>query len=237
MPLYFAVVFVFLIFYTRYRAYLFLSMPFAASLVHMFNVGVPHGPGVLWSLAVEEHFYLLWPLLVYLLNRRNLTVLAVAIVVLTPIARGIAIARGMSIDDAVDCNSWFRFDGLALGGLLALWVRSPFFNRANSYRLAGLLLCLALLITVIGIPFGLLQRTPVRVALQYTQAQFPGTAFFLAALVNQGTVFTSLLRSSFARLSGNLRSHEYVLLMTQSETNWTRHVLSRMPRWRSERGR
>jgi peptidoglycan/LPS O-acetylase OafA/YrhL len=211
MPLYFAVVFVFFICYSRYHGYFILSTLFAANLANIFNVGVPHGPGVLWSLAVEEHFYLLWPLLVYLLDRKKLATLAVCIIALTPVARGVAVAHGMPVDAAVYSYSWFRFDGLALGGLLALWVRSPYFKPANSYRFAGLLLGLAVLITVIGIPFGIMHKSPVGVALRFTQAQFPFAAFFLVILIRQGTLLTAFLRTSLARLSGNLSYCLYLI--------------------------
>ncbi len=37
--------------------------------------------GHLWSLAIEEHFYLIWPLMVYLFNQKNLIVLAIIAIV------------------------------------------------------------------------------------------------------------------------------------------------------------
>ena len=47
--------------------------------VHVQNLPLtfkwPHaGPKYLWSLAVEEHFYLLWPLLVYLCSKRQIII-------------------------------------------------------------------------------------------------------------------------------------------------------------------
>jgi len=211
MPLYFCVVFVFFIFYSQSKSYFILSTFFAANLANMFHVGVPHGPGVLWSLAVEEHFYLLWPLLVWVLNRRMLAALAICIIVLTPIARGIAVVYGLPVDAAVYSYSWFRFDGLALGALLALWVRSPYAKEQNSYRFAGLLIGLTILITVVGAPFGLNTRSALGTALRFTQAQFPFAAFFLVVLVRQGTSLTGFLRHPFARLSGNLSYCLYMI--------------------------
>ena len=211
MPLYFIVVFAFSFFYIHYAGFFVLSTFFIANLANLFNIGVPHGPGVLWSLAVEEQFYLLWPLLVYLLDRRKLTILAISIVVLTPVARGFAVAHGMPIDAAVYLYSWFRFDGLALGALIALWVRSARVCPTNSYHLAGLLTGAAVVLTIVGTPFGLLHKGALGTALRSTQAQLPFAAFLLIALMFQGSRLTALLRSPLARLSGSLSYCIYLI--------------------------
>ena len=211
MPLYFVVVFICLIFYFRSWQYFVLSTFFAANLAHIFGASVPHGPGVLWSLAVEEHFYLLWPVLVYVLDRRRLAILAALVVLLTPIARGLAAAHGMPVDAAVYVYSWFRFDGLALGGLLAIWVRSPRANRGNSLRLAAAFVGLSLLITIIGAPFGLMHEGSLGTALRFNQAQFVFAALVLLAVVLKGTPWTYVLRTSFARTSGNLSYCLYLI--------------------------
>ena len=70
-------------------------------LTYLTNVGmVWQGFGGLahfWSLAVEEHFYLFWPLVVWRLNRRQLMRLAVAVWVISlalrTLARSITSAR------------------------------------------------------------------------------------------------------------------------------------------------
>ncbi len=41
-----------------------------------------------WSLAIEEQFYLLLPPLIYVMNRRNLAILAVACIAVAPLVRG-----------------------------------------------------------------------------------------------------------------------------------------------------
>ncbi len=210
MPLYFAVVLVFVICYSHYKSYFVLSTLFAANLADLFHIHTPHGPGVLWSLAIEEHFYLLWPLLVYLLDRSKLAVLAISIIVLTPVARGVAVAHGVSVD-AVYNYSWFRFDGLALGAFIALWVRSSYACRRNSIRLAGLLTLLAILITVLGTPFGLMRtESLLGSALRYTQAEFPFASFLLLALTLQGSAVTAILRTPLARISGALSYSIYL---------------------------
>jgi peptidoglycan/LPS O-acetylase OafA/YrhL len=43
----------------------------------------PHaGPKYLWSLAVEEHFYLVWPLLIYLMDKRKILIAGAAIFII-----------------------------------------------------------------------------------------------------------------------------------------------------------
>jgi peptidoglycan/LPS O-acetylase OafA/YrhL len=74
---------------------------------------------VLWSLAVEEHFYLLWPFAVRFLSRRSLIKLSIAILCAEPILRAVATLFVHSFEP-IYYLTIFRLDGLAAGGLLAL---------------------------------------------------------------------------------------------------------------------
>jgi peptidoglycan/LPS O-acetylase OafA/YrhL len=76
-----------------------------------------------WSLAVEEHFYLVWPALV-MLARNNRQILALAVTALIVSIGG----RMMLLAMQVDLNHMFamtpvRMDGLALGACAAVLVR------------------------------------------------------------------------------------------------------------------
>jgi peptidoglycan/LPS O-acetylase OafA/YrhL len=79
-----------------------------------------------WSLAVEEHFYLFWPLVVFLLARRPraLIVVSLAIALCASLARLIGFLMGLSWWTLVVLTP-FRLDGLAMGALLAVAVRQP----------------------------------------------------------------------------------------------------------------
>jgi len=79
-----------------------------------------------WSLAIEEHFYLFWPLVVFLLAHRPRTLIAVCLA----ISLGAMLAR---LTGSLMGLSWwttyvltpFRLDGLALGAFLAVMARQP----------------------------------------------------------------------------------------------------------------
>ncbi len=72
-----------------------------------------------WSLAVEEHFYFVWPLFVYALPLRTLQRLALWIIVIMGIARCMAATRP-ELDVAVDVLTPFRCDSLCFGALLSI---------------------------------------------------------------------------------------------------------------------
>ncbi|MCY2976203.1 MAG: acyltransferase [Planctomycetota bacterium] len=76
-----------------------------------------------WSLAVEEHFYLVWPFVVFFLSNKLLLRLSVAIIILVGIARMIA-STHREFDVAVDVLTVFRCDSLCFGALLAVILAS-----------------------------------------------------------------------------------------------------------------
>jgi peptidoglycan/LPS O-acetylase OafA/YrhL len=79
-----------------------------------------------WSLCVEEHFYLFWPLVVFMLVRRPRALIAasLAISVGAMLARTIGILMGLSWWTTVALTP-FKLDGLALGAFLAVMMRQP----------------------------------------------------------------------------------------------------------------
>lgn len=83
-----------------------------------------------WSLAVEEHFYLAWPVVVWLTPTRRLGTVCVGIVLFAVAVRSVA-------EFGFAAPNWFfkqtpcRIDSLAVGGLLAVAARS---GRLGEYR-------------------------------------------------------------------------------------------------------
>ena len=210
IPLYFTCIF---LCYLAYRgAYFGLAVLFLANFAHYFRVHEPHGPGVFWSLAIEEHFYLLWPLLVRLLKRTYLFGLTLILVFGTPILRGVCAYKGMDPELEIYSYSFFRFDGLALGAILAIWVRSPYYSRRSAWKLAAFLVGFSLLVTVIGWPYGIMgTKTVASAALRYTQAQFVFAGLMALTLAYRGSGVTSFLRSGFARVTADLSYCIYLI--------------------------
>lgn len=79
-------------------------------------IGLAH----LWSLAVEEQFYILWPLIVLLLPRRALAVLCIGLVWASPHLREHTEMIFGENNLAVYVLPYCRMDGLALGSLLGI---------------------------------------------------------------------------------------------------------------------
>jgi len=95
-----------------------------------FMIGI-HGAGSFgvldhfWSLAVEEHFYLVWPAVVFFLSRRNVMIVAACAMVVAFLLRLSVtdIETGMHISGYVVTP--MRMDSLAAGALIALAARGP----------------------------------------------------------------------------------------------------------------
>jgi len=106
----------------------------------------------LWSLAVEEQFYLLWPLLIFLVPKarvlRNIFIGCILLVLL--VRSGFYLYHPGSGDD-IYYNTFFRMDGLVAGALLCQLHRSGIkidSRWIKGVALALLAICLACCIAI-----------------------------------------------------------------------------------------
>jgi len=185
LPAYYLLLVLLLLLRTASFAFVGLSFIYLANVTNFFGVACGYGP--LWSLAVEEHFYLLWPAAVRKLTPRRFAVFAASIVLLTPILR--ALAFSLNWKDGLDWYTWFVTDGLALGALLAILLRTSI-PRAKVRRLCLALLGSSLLAGVAGAPLGLDTRNRLLGAalqLSVINAFFAGVVL-LFLLVGSGPV-------------------------------------------------
>jgi peptidoglycan/LPS O-acetylase OafA/YrhL len=121
-PLYFAVLFLCLIagYVWNLRQYSFGQMwpyfMYANNLLTSFHILELRGPSHFWSLAVEEHFYLIWPLMVYCLSKRQLLLLSLFTFIFPVPLRYLMHIHGFDSFSFTLC----RVDALALGAGLAV---------------------------------------------------------------------------------------------------------------------
>ncbi len=83
--------------------------------------------GHFWSLAIEEQFYLVWPLVILLLNRRQAMIACVGMLIGAPLLR-VVMFLALPQPQGLYFALYFtlcKLDTLALGALLALMARSP----------------------------------------------------------------------------------------------------------------
>ncbi len=122
-PLYYAVVLAGFCFYAGVQKVPYLT--FTQNLWGQIPQGnAPHMLGVTWSLALEEQFYLVMPLLILILPRRMLAGLMLGLLGAAPWLRTHA-----TYYEAMFAT-YCRWDGLAWGVLLALALRSDDFKAA-----------------------------------------------------------------------------------------------------------
>lgn len=80
--------------------------------------------GPLWSLAVEEQFYLVWPALYRWLRRRGMLIVCVGVMVVCPVLRALAFSHLLRTGNVLS-KTWMIADNLAVGALLAILLRWP----------------------------------------------------------------------------------------------------------------
>jgi peptidoglycan/LPS O-acetylase OafA/YrhL len=115
---------------------------------------------VSWSLAVEEQFYLVWPFLVMLLPRNWIPRFLVAILGLGIVLRIVALMWGATLEELYFATP-LRLDGLAVGALVAVAVRTPDWH-VHLRRWAGpIFLIGSVLLIVLDIKTDGLRRTQI----------------------------------------------------------------------------
>src|SRR6266576_2119715 len=113
---------------------------YVQNIVFMRSATYHFALGATWSLAVEEQFYMTWPLLVYLLRKRTLAIVSASLVLVSLSSRLIGYSHGAPFG-FLYFFTLSRLDAIAFGSLAAMWLRSPSCTfagwRIRAYQFLG----------------------------------------------------------------------------------------------------
>ena len=152
--------------------------------------------GPLWTVSIEEQFYLLWPPIVRRISRNQLAFAAIAMLILSNLMRifMIAIHGGMN---SVWCNTLARLDPIAAGILVAAGLRGRIPNFSTGARL-GMLGC------------GIL---PLALVANFWKIHEPETLQWIPTLVGFPVVAVSCTLIMLAALGISARPHGMLLYL------------------------
>ena len=135
--------------------------------------------GHFWSLAIEEQFYLLWPLLVLLLKPKQLLVLCAALLITALVIRWYN-----PVFPFAQVFTLAHIDGLVIGSALAIAVR---IDQKKMFQYSGLVLVLATILSmallIIVKPWRVYSTSFIRIG--FTIIAFFYGAVLLFALKNE----------------------------------------------------
>jgi peptidoglycan/LPS O-acetylase OafA/YrhL len=96
---------------------------YGTNIALLWTPGETFGPLLhFWSLAVEEQFYLVWPLVIWALTRRQAIAASVACILGAPVIRALLLVCNVN-PFAIYALTPCRFDALAVGAVIALLLR------------------------------------------------------------------------------------------------------------------
>jgi peptidoglycan/LPS O-acetylase OafA/YrhL len=177
--------------------------------VHDFGIGPV---GVTWSLAIEEQFYLVWPLIILLLPRRLLPTFLICVVLLSPVGRALAQLRGAS-PTTLYTHTLFRLDSISAGALLAVWVRTSRFSKTSAARILIAFACVGLVGCAITLRW--LSARAVCANLRFSALALLCSGIVGSALLaNPGTILYKSLTTSWLRYVGKISFGLYLLHVT-----------------------
>ena len=205
--------------------YVAVCLLYLCNLAGLLGASNEYGP--LWSLSVEEQFYLAWPFVVRHLRRRQLAILSVLLIFAIPALRYFLQFAPATFND-IRFKTWAVADFFAAGALLALFVRrEPPFHRVLMW---ASLLCAAGGTAVVLVDTLLDQTTTAAQAL----ALCPYVILFSGALLGAYAAPLRVTSSAIARVFaffgdisyGLYLIHQYVFIRVQTFRDRLPHAQS-----------
>ncbi|MGH7812788.1 MAG: acyltransferase family protein [Candidatus Binataceae bacterium] len=183
----------------------------ALLLVFLGNARMPPYPVVtlLWSVSMEEQFYLLWPLVIRGKSRRGVAMAAATMLVIAAIARFLAVWLGY-LNPPMWINTFTRLDPFAVGILVAA-LRLDEMTELNLVARMGLVLAGggAWFFAIQYCDFYTFFPTVMRTMLGYPLVALGSGAFLLASL-GAGKAGARFMLNGWLRYLGKISYGLYV---------------------------
>jgi peptidoglycan/LPS O-acetylase OafA/YrhL len=171
--------------------------------------------GVTWSLAVEEQFYLVWPLVVRSCSTNRLRNIAIAVICISPMLR-----YYLSLHQVVIySNTFCRLDGLMAGALIAIAIRSTNFAAAKFVTPAWIALLVAALLALF-----LESRSHDARWIVFSLVALASASFVYLALFSTQKWFRALLTNRFLVYTGVISYGMYLLQKIPVDAAKTIHL-------------
>jgi len=175
-----------------------------------FGQEVPYFLGPVWSLAIEEQFYLTFPLLVAVLPPRHFGKVLVGMIVAAPALRVVTMLAMPEHERFQYLFTLCRLDTIAVGCGLALLVRRVDLDVWRP-RLIRIAMMVAAVAAVFAVETGLDRTTPVGRTLGYSVVAFGCAALVLLVVLHRDQPETEPLRFAPLAYLGKLCFGIYLL--------------------------
>jgi len=123
-PLYYAFLLFSFLYYQEFHGF-FYHIFYASNFYLVFaeNIASPTPASLTWSLAIEEQFYLMWPLLIFFFNNKKLIFINISIIIGAFLLRHFLFLTGTDFSQLYFLT-YTRIDTLSFGALIALLLQS-----------------------------------------------------------------------------------------------------------------
>jgi peptidoglycan/LPS O-acetylase OafA/YrhL len=181
--------------------------------------------GHFWSLAIEEQFYLFWPLAVRYTSNRTLARMCLGATLLSQFLRIVLLLNGFALG-TIYIITVTRLDGLLLGALAALAVRNGRWLAQAASSLKYLISCSAVgLIVLAGVCRGFPpDQAPLVTVFSPLLLAVMFAGILLSAIIHSGSHLEEFFRASWLRSCGKYSYAMYVfhLPITLTVEHWIR---------------
>jgi peptidoglycan/LPS O-acetylase OafA/YrhL len=171
-----------------------------------------HTMGVVWSLCIEEQFYLIWPAIVWLCKPRTLLALCGGLLAMSMIARGY-VWQETSYLVFVTQWTFCRMDPLAVGATIAIVARiAPHLLQSARKYVVHLLWLVPLAVVGWNVVAGSLMQSAVFLMTGYSAIALMFGALLLMTITapNQRGPFVRVFSNPLLRLFGRLSYAMYL---------------------------